>query len=56
MRIREPRGNSLADYGSPGRGKIADFLLGSIAQRVLMLAEVPVTLVEGSRKLDVAGA
>ena len=32
--------------GAKGRGAVADLLLGSVAQRVLMLAEIPVTLVK----------
>jgi nucleotide-binding universal stress UspA family protein len=41
--------------GTHGRGKIAEMLLGSIAQRVLLLASVPVTLVKPQLSLDMTG-
>jgi nucleotide-binding universal stress UspA family protein len=41
--------------GTHGRGKLAELLLGSVAQRVLVMADVPVTLVKPMRSLDMTG-
>lgn len=41
--------------GTHGHGKVTTMLLGSVASKILYLAEVPVTLVRGAPRVDFAG-
>lgn len=41
--------------GTHGRGRVAELFVGSVAQRVLALARVPVTLVKTPRPLEKSG-